>query len=155
MEENSACRSAAPGHSAEPEPLRVSALRASVPSREWQPIETAPKDTFVLLFVPNGRLESGPVTMGLLVPPIEERDERGRFKRREWWPADWHGFLGTDGDNSPSWCEPTHWMPLPEPPASAMSAAPAGETPQGARSRRDDSATGVAGDAMKDSPDAT
>jgi hypothetical protein len=85
----------------------------------WKPIKTAPRDRFVLLYVPDGQLESGPVTMGIYFPDEDEaRDEKGRFaKRKAWWPADWNGWMGTDGDNSASWCEPTHWMPMPEPPA--------------------------------------
>ncbi len=87
---------------------------------EWQPIKTAPRDRFILLHVPNGRLEvGGDVTIGCYFPDHseEERDKRGRFlKRHPWWLADWSGFIGIDGDNSPSWCDPTHWMPLPAPP---------------------------------------
>jgi hypothetical protein len=90
-------------------------------SGEWRPIETAPKDgTFIMLYVPNGQLETGPVTIGIYFPELDElRDELGRFKKQHpWAPAHWKGWLGTDGDNSPSWCEPTHWMPLPKPPES-------------------------------------
>ena len=71
-----------------------------------------------MLYVPNGQLETGPVTIGIYFPSEDEdRDARGRFKKqRPWWPADWSGWLGTDGDNSSSWCDPTHWMPMPDPP---------------------------------------
>ena len=91
---------------------------------DWKPIRTAPHDRFVLLYVPDGKLETGPVTIGIYLPAEDEnRDARGRFIRTHpWWPANWNGWLGTDGDNNPSWCEPTHWMPLPEPPASTMNA---------------------------------
>lgn len=83
---------------------------------EWKPIETAPKNgTFVLLHVPDGALESGPVTIGTYFN-AEERDERGRFKKGEFVYAHWTGWLGMDGDTRPSWCNPTHWMPLPSPP---------------------------------------
>jgi hypothetical protein len=84
---------------------------------QWRPIKTAPRDRFVLLHVPNGQLESGPVTMGIWFPCEEEREATGRFKKQHpWWPADWQGWLGTDADNSSSWCEPTHWMEMPAPP---------------------------------------
>jgi hypothetical protein len=89
---------------------------------EWRPISTAPKDRFVLLHVPNGQLETGPVTIGIYFPSEDDeelRDERGRFKKQHpWWPADWKGWLGTDGDNSSSWCDPTHWAPMPDPPVT-------------------------------------
>lgn len=83
---------------------------------EWQPIKTAPKDgSFVLLHIPGGALETGPVTIGSYWR-MDERGEDGRFKRGVFWPADWRGWLGMDADTTPSWCEPTHWMPLPKPP---------------------------------------
>lgn len=86
---------------------------------QWQPIETAPRGPFVLLYVPDAQLETGPVTIGRWWPPIEPRDERGRFAKGKFEPADWHGWLGTDGDNLPSWCDPTHWRPLPDPPEAS------------------------------------
>lgn len=84
-------------------------------SDKWKTIESAPRDgSFVLLYVPRG-LESGLVTMGSYFW-ADERDERGRFKKGEWYLADWQGWLGIDGDNLPSWCDPTHWRPMPQPP---------------------------------------
>lgn len=84
-------------------------------SEKWQPIETAPKDGgFVLLAVPG--LAIGPVTLGHYWRN-EERDEAtGRFQKGQWFRADFRGWLDIDGDNLPSWCEPTHWMPLPQTP---------------------------------------
>jgi hypothetical protein len=77
----------------------------------WRPIESAPKDgRFVLLHVPNDQLESGAVTVGAYYKP-EERAEDGKFLK-----GHWDGWLGMDADVLSSWCEPTHWMPLPEPP---------------------------------------
>lgn len=68
-------------------------LRASTPSPEgqtWQPIETAPKDTAVLLWL-GWRFEIGHFNTGL-----------GR------WAANWdHRALEVPA---------THWMPLPSPP---------------------------------------
>jgi hypothetical protein len=81
---------------------------------DWQPIETAPKDgTFVMLFVPNGQLETGPVTIGGYWKAVE-RSPDGRFKNGEW--TRFSGWLGSDADCHASWCDPTHWMPLPCPP---------------------------------------
>ena len=79
---------------------------------EWQDIATAPKDgTFVLLHVPNG-LESGAVTVGAYWKETD-REKNGRFM-----VGHWDGWLGMDADIGSSWCEPTHWMPLPEPPVA-------------------------------------
>ena len=76
---------------------------------DWQPIETAPKDgRFILIHVPQG-LETGAVTIGAYWK--EEDRKAGRFMR-----GHWDGWLGMDDDVASSWCEPTHWMPLPEPP---------------------------------------
>lgn len=80
---------------------------------QWQPIESAPRDKFVLLLVPNGQLESGPVTMGMYWK-AEDRAANGRFAKGAFVPADWAGWLGTDADHSASWCDPTHWRPLPD-----------------------------------------
>ena len=77
---------------------------------EWKPIETAPKDGgFVLLHVPRG-LESGEVTVGAYWK-ADERAANGRFMK-----GHWDGWLGMDCDARSSWCDPTHWMPLPPPP---------------------------------------
>lgn len=78
---------------------------------DWRPIESAPKDgRFVILHVPKG-LESGVVTVGAYWKE-EDRDEKGRFM-----PGHWDGWLGMDNDILSSSCDPTHWMPLPAPPA--------------------------------------
>jgi hypothetical protein len=80
----------------------------------WQPIETAPRDgRFVMLHVPEGQLESGTVTIGAYWKS-DERAENGRFLK-----GNWDGWLGMDVDIASSWCDPTDWMPLPEPPEAA------------------------------------
>lgn len=61
---------------------------------DWQPIETAPTDgRFVMLYVPNGQLETGPVTIGGYWK-AEDRQENGRFKKGEWARADFRGLAG-------------------------------------------------------------
>ena len=68
----------------------VRALLASAPPAVWQPIETAPKDTAVLLWL-EWRFEIGHFNTAL-----------GR------WAANWdHRALEVPA---------THWMPLPSPP---------------------------------------
>lgn len=72
-------------------------LRALLAEREWQPIETAPKDgTEVLLWIDDD----------------EESPRKGHWEPRLSLnrPHKWSVAYG--------WCEdkPTHWMPLPAPP---------------------------------------
>lgn len=72
----------------------------------WQPIETAPKDgRFLLLFGPEGGVAPD-----------------GEYGVPWWcvanWGPTWNGLLDwSSGDDQPP-LKPTHWMPLPEPPAT-------------------------------------
>lgn len=72
---------------------------------EWQPIETAPKDRYILLFRPTA--------------PNWQRVAEGKWdaqehnkKPRPYWSCPWR-ITFNDGDRLH---EPTHWMPLPSPP---------------------------------------
>lgn len=78
---------------------------------EWQPIETAPKNgTEVFVYVPG---ES-------LYPTVAS------YKSGEYWKAEygdeaymeagWYWSFGYPSDFHEEPVEPTHWMPLPEPP---------------------------------------
>lgn len=80
---------------------------------DWQPISTAPKDN-------RGRLHYVIITDGLCMPDIalwqEERKEYvdaygNRHLAR---PAGWFNVSRSRIRN------PTHWMPLPEPPVAAQ-----------------------------------
>jgi len=67
-------------------------------SGEWQPIETAPRDgTWVIVYRPNA-------------------NEYIRHIGQDHWRLDLEG--GCWG-GSPALCQPTHWMPFPEPPAES------------------------------------
>lgn len=102
-------------HIARCSPDKIAALIARLEAAEggWQDIATAPKDgQFVLLHVPEG-LESGTVTVGAYWKETD-RNERGQFRA-----GNWDGWLGMDRDIASSWCEPTHWMPLPATPSPA------------------------------------
>ncbi|MEO0943239.1 MAG: DUF551 domain-containing protein [Pseudomonadota bacterium] len=69
---------------------------------EWQPIETAPKDgTEVILFY-WWYIDGGLVTAGYWHPVFD--DVKGGF---------WYADLVNAGA-----ADPTHWMPLPEPPSN-------------------------------------
>ena len=70
----------------------------------WQPIETAPKNTYVLVFMEGSIYEA------------KLRCAEGRKQYAVWdFPfADAHGCGCCAGGKD----YPTHWMPLPEPPAA-------------------------------------
>lgn len=86
---------------------------------EWQPIETAPRDLWVLGFIPEGVLPQ----------------RAGGFNKVHVWPVFlndgaglsgdyWEAELGEEGGHAETgWypvstvVQPTHWMPLPEPPS--------------------------------------
>lgn len=78
---------------------------SSAPPSQWQPIETAPKDSRVdvLLYGPLGR------GVGHWEPPIEQDDEDGNPSDPI--PAGWWGERGYWPGESDA--QPTHWMPLP------------------------------------------
>lgn len=66
----------------------------------WQPIETAPKDgTPIMLFATAEGFDAPVVTVGWLTVS------------RRW-------IEGTFYPNTPTTLIPTHWMPLPAPPAT-------------------------------------
>lgn len=68
---------------------------------QWQPIETAPEMTFILIYE-NGRYHTA---------KYELTDADGYFDKPMmlWGFVD--GWLDVNTD-----FKPTHWMPLPEPP---------------------------------------
>ena len=75
----------------------------------WQPIETAPKDRFLLLCGPSGY-----TTIPLVFTT-------GRMC------SDYHAGRWIDhaNDDLSDWgFEPTHWMPLPAPPGSQAQSTP-------------------------------
>jgi hypothetical protein len=72
---------------------------------EWQPIETAPRDSTVVLVY---RADAGVFTAWFTNPGFALGLPDDEWTEDEWWSTD-----GTDlqGD-----LMPTHWMPLPAPP---------------------------------------
>lgn len=79
---------------------------------EWQPIETAPLDgTSILLFAPDYRTRHVVVVGFWGDDPVESSKE---MDRRRTWRVKWdHGCM-FDCDY-----EPSHWMPLPNPPTQS------------------------------------
>jgi hypothetical protein len=64
---------------------------------EWQPIQTAPKDARVMLWL-DGPIRAPKPVFGRWIQPANPRIP---------------GFWMTEGGGS---AKPTHWMPLPDPP---------------------------------------
>ena len=65
---------------------------------DWQPIESAPRDgTPVLLYLNDGQFMSMTTA---------------RFSYGQWSLIETGGYAS----DSDVWPDPTHWMPLPEPP---------------------------------------
>ena len=81
---------------------------------EWQPIETAPKDAFILLHE-DGAIRCGmwlstgwePAEIPVLIDKVGNRIVGPELKRLRGERLELSGFL----------YEPTHWMPLPAPPS--------------------------------------
>lgn len=73
---------------------------------EWHPIKTAPINEYVLVFCPHAADFTRIMICGRLV---FEGDPD---------PPDWYE-LNADTRPAPLDVEPTHWMPLPTPPALA------------------------------------
>jgi hypothetical protein len=79
--------------------------------REWQPIETAPKDgTRILVYEPSGGLdEVFACVWGVYWPGPRNVPEYAARRA--------NGWVEFDGmDDRQTVDEPTHWMPLPVPP---------------------------------------
>ena len=75
---------------------------------KWQKIETAPKDgTTVLLYPWPGQAH------GVMVGVWEAVDEYSEWHGKSFTFA---GFVDDYYSQEPIDWEPTHWMPLPEPP---------------------------------------
>ena len=74
---------------------------------EWQPIETAPKDARRILISDQ---------FGIYIAQWAQDAELGQAKTGPGWQIFscedcWYSYVATN---------PTHWMPLPEPPLHAM-----------------------------------
>jgi hypothetical protein len=68
---------------------------------DWMPIETAPRDQRILGYTP--KIEYASIYGHVRI--IEASEYKGR-------PVEWTHFAGDDTTE----VEPTHWMPLPDPP---------------------------------------
>ena len=82
--------------------LELDMAKARERCLNWQPIETAPRDGTDVLLYEGGEYER--IYMGFYANTID----RGGKKVYQFWD------IGSEPWN---W-EPTHWMPLPEPPTA-------------------------------------
>lgn len=71
----------------------------------WQPIETAPRDGTPILVYSPGHDQSDPTN--IIVAKFED------YEGETWWAFCENVLADIAGQVDP---EPTHWMPLPEPP---------------------------------------
>lgn len=82
----------------------------------WFPIDTAPKDgTRVLLFYRH-QVQRRNIPLDDKEPWLEERTQvtSGEFREGSWFYVIGGGFL--DEYYTMNGIEPTHWMPIPDPP---------------------------------------
>jgi len=97
----------------------VKALADEVRGKEWQPIETAPKDrTKILGFTPYG------------VETVHYNEEHSsddisaayaHYYKSGWWGTEQDSCCRAErhvegSGSTPATCQPTHWQPLPQPP---------------------------------------
>jgi hypothetical protein len=81
---------------------------------EWQPIETAPKGWRIWIIVSR---VNGPVWMARWYENDRYRNEKFEPIRAYWTDSDELDWPSTfDGEEDFITNQPTHWMPLPEPP---------------------------------------
>ena len=70
----------------------------------WQPIETAPTNKRVLIFIPKAEILGSAVYRAIKVVDLGATESR------------WHVSALYGGIDIDPFYAPTHWMPLPEPP---------------------------------------
>lgn len=88
---------------------------------DWQPIETSPLRTPVLLFCPELKFSvSQPEGLpNIVIGTFDWSDLWGKEKSGSWYSS--IGDIDTYGDGARfehQQLNPTHWMPLPAPPKS-------------------------------------
>lgn len=81
-------------------------------ARSWQPIDTAPKDRAILLFAVTDVAEDGTaLNWKTAVGSYKETHDSELSQRYGYSPWVWEGRPVYSYQ-----AQPTHWMPLPEPP---------------------------------------
>lgn len=80
---------------------------AEIAAQAWRPIESAPKNIYVLAYFPDATEQERILIAGLL-------EFQGDPDPAEWWE------ISADAHPNPIDVTPTHWMPLPPPPVSPL-----------------------------------
>ncbi len=93
----------------DPPPSALADARAAIEEINggWQPIATAPKDDTVLVWGPTAGEISG--IEGYSSMNLARWEGRGDYPEFDW--------VCEGGDYYTVWVRPTHWMPIPPPPA--------------------------------------
>jgi hypothetical protein len=84
---------------------------------KWRPIDTAPRDGTPILVAGGTYVDDGPSTWAIRYPFTGVRiaywdatpDATGDYEC-------WNGGPSGSSYDAEFWHEPTHWMPLPDPP---------------------------------------
>jgi len=93
----------------------ITRLRAELAARDWQPIETAPKDGTRIIICSNGMVFEGKVWKFY-------ETEKNWIGEVIWWDSGWYmdqveGWMVANCDEEYGvLLEASHWMPLPPPP---------------------------------------
>ena len=98
---------------------------AQEPTKDWQPIETAPQMRKVIVFYINALgkrrtvmacyYKAHSLEMDDDYTDVGEVDDGGQ----SFAPAGWYEEHDSDEPLMPLQAEPTHWMPLPDPPKAS------------------------------------
>jgi hypothetical protein len=102
-------------------PIRDLPINAYCGEREWQPIETAPKDTPILAYGPLAGCEIMSGSDRVDDEVDQPGHDAGWVGTSYAYPgrSEKGGFGGADHWLSAPQGQPTHWMPLPTPPVIA------------------------------------
>lgn len=91
------------------------AILAERKRAEWQPIETAPKNTKVFAAYRNG-LGNWRIVTACYHTQLPWSDEQDPDDDSEYAPEAWYEESETSETIYQTDCHPTHWIPLPSPP---------------------------------------
>lgn len=95
---------------------RIAALEAQLAEREWRPIESAPRDKLILISL---RRKHGTRVTVRACWYGENELENPDYIETEYAPSGWYESSAESEHCDALNGEPTHWMPLPQPPFSA------------------------------------
>ena len=91
----------------------IAALEAQLAERKWRPIESAPKDKLILISL---RRKHGTRVTVRACWYGENELENPDYIETEYAPSGWYESSAESEHCDALNGEPTHWMPLPQPP---------------------------------------